>query len=51
MQKWEYKIVDAETSEEQLNKLGRDGWELAGVIAYSSDGCSTSLVFKRPFSN
>ena len=36
-QQWEYKIIrpntdDARPSEQELNALGRDGWELVSVI-------------------
>ena len=37
-QKWEYKVVgrnlatESTLSEAELNALGRDGWELAGVV-------------------
>ena len=33
MQKWEYKVVKrADVSEEQLNGLGVDGWELMNFV-------------------
>ena len=33
MQKWEYKVVKrANVSEEKLNKLGAEGWELMNVV-------------------
>lgn len=43
MQKWEYKkIVDC--SEETLNKLGAEGWELVGTLSVGN----CYLIFKRP---
>jgi hypothetical protein len=40
-QGWEYKVVgsaatDAVLSENELNALGKDGWELVGVVPSSS---------------
>jgi hypothetical protein len=33
MQKWEYNVVKrAEVSEEMLNKLGAEGWELMNFV-------------------
>jgi hypothetical protein len=36
--KWEYKVVpagnDSEKMEETLNKLGEDGWEYVGTVAW-----------------
>lgn len=47
--KWEYKIIklksDAAGCEAQLNELGKDGWELAGVVGSGSD---TQMILKRP---
>ncbi len=31
MQKWEYKVLRHGASEEELNKLGAEGWELIAV--------------------
>lgn len=53
MQKWEYKVVEADRtgigSEEQLNSLGKEGWELVSVTAVMM-GPFVSKVFylKRP---
>jgi hypothetical protein len=33
MQKWEYKVLDGVPSQDDLNKLGIDGWELIAVAA------------------
>jgi hypothetical protein len=46
---WEYKVVTAEASsgalpEEDLNALGKDGWELTGVA--TADG-KQQFCFKR----
>jgi hypothetical protein len=47
---WEYKQVTRRPahqelpSEAELNALGRDGWELTGVV---SDGSAVHLYFKR----
>jgi hypothetical protein len=55
-QQWEYKVVDLSTSflgksvknpEEELNELGREGWELVEDLSEAS-GNTQSLVFKRP---
>jgi hypothetical protein len=36
---WEYRVLRADVTagpaEEQLNALGRDGWELAGVASFA----------------
>ena len=50
MQKWEYKVTDI-LSENELNEIGLQGWELVAIFAVSSYGASSSLVFKRPISN
>ena len=47
---WQYKQVvrdlskEQMLSEEELNKLGKDGWELAGTI---SQGTQAYFYFKR----
>lgn len=47
MQKWEYKIVnDKWQGEDDLNKLGDDGWELVAII-YSVGWPSAMYYFKR----
>ena len=57
--KWEYKVTTGEVDEQEMNKLGDDGWELAGVQGLVSGGVvkdgkggavrtRTNLIFKRP---
>jgi len=46
---WEYKRVVRDLTkygptEDELNKLGQDGWELAGMFTYESQ---VHLYFKR----
>jgi hypothetical protein len=41
---WEYKIIRS-ISEEEINKLGAEGWELAATLAPDSD--NMLLYFKR----
>jgi len=65
MQEWEYKIVDLSSggllgggegvSEQRLDELGADGWELAAALTGSSRSLggrpkseTEALVFKRP---
>ncbi len=63
MQKWEYKsikvqtkgfaggIVDIEEFDEQLNRLGQEGWELvSSFVTTQGSGSSREAVatFKRP---
>jgi hypothetical protein len=45
-QTWEYRLV-ASAGEEELNALGRDGWDLVGAATDLEQG----LVFKRPLMN
>jgi hypothetical protein len=47
MIKWEYKAVDRQLSEAELDELGRDGWELIAV-ASQAGVWSGILYFKRP---
>ncbi len=49
MQKWEYKTLwlklwETKGHEEQLNKLGNDGWELVNIAVHKSKYCA---FFKR----
>jgi len=46
---WEYKLVTSNLKEgppreDQLNKLGQDGWELAGIV---TDSPFVYFYFKR----
>lgn len=43
---WEYKRTD-ELPEKELNQLGKEGWELAGVSA-GYQGATKGYVLKRP---
>jgi hypothetical protein len=45
MQKWEYKLVATQLSEQEINKLGEEGWEL---IQVTHEGFSRAMYFKRP---
>lgn len=42
---WEYKVLEANWEEKQLNSLGAEGWELVAVDA--SRGDYTRAFFKR----
>jgi hypothetical protein len=46
--KWEYQILYFDTNhpQDQLNKLGKDGWELVAINTTESQG--TNGYFKRP---
>ena len=55
--RWEYKRMDLDISdlggagfEEQLNRLGSDGWELSFAVQRERHGYSheVHMVFKRP---
>jgi hypothetical protein len=41
---WEYRTTGS-ISQEEMNKLGAEGWELAGVIAPNID--NIGFIFKR----
>lgn len=52
---WEYKTVseatkdykrDSVATDEKLNKMGNEGWEVAGIMNFS--GTSSSFLMKRP---
>jgi len=54
--RWEYETVrpprdetrkEAEDPATVLNRLGSEGWELAGTVDYAGGG-TKYLVFKRP---
>jgi hypothetical protein len=44
-QQWEYKTITTALSDDALNTLGADGWELVGVVALPA---ITQFYFKRP---
>jgi hypothetical protein len=57
--KWEYKVTAGDVDEQEMNKLGDDGWELAAAQGLVSGGTvkegkgggartRTTLIFKRP---
>ena len=56
MQNWEYKIEinldkhGAEDAENELDKLGTEGWELVSVVEASTKSGGSNMVFffKRP---
>jgi hypothetical protein len=44
-QQWEYRvIVQSAMTQDELNALGADGWELGGVLALPE---ATNFYFKR----
>ena len=51
MQKWEYKILRDAPSEDELNKLGAEGWELIAVTATGSGFYGICTYLKRLSSN
>ena len=53
MQKWEYEVVTFNVAllNEKLNHMGKDGWELAGVLQkHPNVGSSSDIlcIFKKP---
>ena len=46
--RWEYKLlhVDASNTEEALNRLGADGWEIAGIT--KEETFMPNFWLKRP---
>ncbi|MBX0296221.1 DUF4177 domain-containing protein [Haloarcula nitratireducens] len=55
--RWEYETLqvpkgvtqkESVDPKSQLNELGREGWELAGTVAYTGGGGTKFLLFKRP---
>jgi hypothetical protein len=46
MQEWEYKVVFSKDEEQEMNALGKEGWELIAVAGHY--GNSIKLYFKRP---
>ena len=66
MQKWEYRVINTKSAEgakeEELNRLGDEGWEVCGVVqtlidadAIGEDGglldSGLEIILKRPKSN
>jgi hypothetical protein len=48
MRKWEYKVVETSpslTRFEELDKLGKDGWELVAAIPKTEIGITDSILF------
>ena len=43
---WEYKSIDRDTNDEELNNLGNQGWELAATK--ESTGTTYKMIMKRP---
>ena len=43
-QQWEYRIIASAMTQDELNSLGAEGWELVGVVALPA---STQFYFKR----
>lgn len=43
---WEYKTVSPALDNEDLNKLGQEGWELTGLK--ESNGNTSDMIMKRP---
>ncbi|MDT4968388.1 MAG: hypothetical protein QOJ64_3125 [Acidobacteriota bacterium] len=47
MQRWQYyQVRDSSLTQEQLNELGKEGWEL--VCAMDASNLVT-FIFKRPY--
>ena len=51
--KWEYHIILTTTAsgkglKEDLNRAGRDGWELVWVIPFAGEHERAFAIFKRP---
>jgi hypothetical protein len=53
MQKWEYKVMDRLPSQEQLNELGSQGWELISVAVAGGNSslCKEVAYLKRQTSD
>lgn len=43
--KWHYYVRSGELSQDALNEIGKEGWELAAVIVQASEPV---FYFKRP---
>jgi hypothetical protein len=44
-QQWEYRVIASTMTEDTLNTMGAEGWELVGVVALPA---TTQFYFKRP---
>jgi hypothetical protein len=44
-QQWEYRVIASALTEDALNMLGAEGWELVGVVTLPA---TTQFYFKRP---
>lgn len=53
MEQWEYKVVYSKDTpkilEQELNKLGAEGWEVVGIAEAIFNSCSngSSIILKR----
>ncbi|MFN2578418.1 MAG: hypothetical protein ABR607_12090 [Pyrinomonadaceae bacterium] len=47
MQQWEYKLVEGLQTNDQLNALGREGWELVATEVGVGNH-NMAFYFKRP---
>ena len=47
MPQWEYKVISSGTDNNELNKLGEQGWEMVGPKS-SMSGNIYDIVMKRP---
>lgn len=45
-QEWEYMTIYHEVDDDELNKNGRQGWELVAVV--KEQGAPLKYFFKRP---
>jgi hypothetical protein len=43
-QRWEYRVITSAISQDELNMLGADGWELLSVVALPA---KTQFYFTR----
>lgn len=50
MQKWEYKLVNGWLTQDQLEDLGNEGWELVTTVVGMGNR-NMAFYFKRPRSN
>lgn len=49
MDRWEYQVVNTLFSEEELNALGAEGWELVAALRSEvrGQGATSRMYFKR----